>query len=75
MTRQDSTPLLSTIHCPTLILVGEEDAVTPPRVSDHMHDAIAGAELAVIPKAGHLSNLEQPRAFNDALVHFLNHRV
>ena len=47
MTRPDSTPLLSTIHCPTLIVVGEEDTLTPPALSEEMHRAIAGSELIV----------------------------
>jgi len=75
MTRQDSTPLLSTIHCPTLVVVGEEDMLTPRKFSDQMHAAIAGSELAVIPHAGHLSSLEQPDAFNEVLDRFLAHRV
>jgi pimeloyl-ACP methyl ester carboxylesterase len=75
MTRPDSTPLLSSIHCPTLILVGEQDTLTPPALSEQMHRAIAGSELAVIAGAGHLSNLEQPASFNDALGRFLEHRV
>jgi 3-oxoadipate enol-lactonase len=74
-TRPDSTPLLSSIHCPALIVVGEEDRVTPPPLSRGMHDAIAGSELVTIPQAGHLSSLEQPAAFNAALAHFLTHRV
>lgn len=75
MTRVDSTPLLPTIHCPTLIVVGEEDTLTPLALSDQMHLAIAGSALAVIPGAGHLSNLEQPDAFNDIVSLFLSHRV
>jgi len=75
MTRPDSTPLLSTIHCPTLILVGEEDTLTPPALSEEMHRAIAGSELIVVPGAGHLSSFEQPDAFNSALARFLTHRV
>jgi pimeloyl-ACP methyl ester carboxylesterase len=75
MTRQDSTPLLPTIHRPTLVVVGEEDVLTPRQLSDQIHGAIAGSELAVIPHAGHLSSLEQPDAFNEALVRFLTHRV
>ncbi len=75
MTRPDSTPLLSSIHVPTLVLVGEEDAVTPPPASEEMHRAIAGSELVRIPQAGHLSNLEQPELFNAALAAFLTHRV
>jgi 3-oxoadipate enol-lactonase len=75
MMRPDSTRLLSSIHLPTLILVGDEDVVTPPSVAEEMHRAIAGSELAVIPRAGHLSNLENAAAFNDALAPFLEHRV
>jgi pimeloyl-ACP methyl ester carboxylesterase len=75
MTRPDSTPLLSSIHCPTLLVVGEQDTVTPPALSEQMHKAIAGSEYVVLPRAGHLSNLEQPDAFNAALARFLEHRV
>jgi len=75
MTRTDATPLLPTVHCPTLILVGERDGITPPPLSEAMHAAIAGSELVVIEGAGHLSNLEQPAAFNAALARFLEHRV
>jgi pimeloyl-ACP methyl ester carboxylesterase len=75
MTRPDSTPLLPTIHFPTLIIVGAEDMVTPPSASEEMHRAIAGSQLVVIPAAGHLTNLEQPQSFNDALARFLGHRV
>lgn len=75
MTRADSTDLLPSIHCPTLIIVGDEDTLTPPANSEQMQRAIAGSELAVVPAAGHLSNLERPEAFNAALVRFLEHRV
>jgi len=75
MTRPDSTPLLSSVHCPTLIVVGDEDVVTPPATSESMHAGIGGSELVVIPKAGHLTNLEAPGAFNTALGSFLEHRV
>ena len=75
MTRQDSTPLLSAIHFPTLIVVGEEDTLTPPALSEKMHSHIPGSEMTVIPGAGHLSNLERPEAFNAALARFLEHRL
>jgi len=75
MTRPDSTPMLASIHCPVQILVGDEDALTPPPLSEQMHRDIAGSELVVIPGAGHMSNMEQPQRFNDALAHFLDHRV
>lgn len=71
MERQDATPLLSTIGCPTLILVGEEDGLTPVTASEELHRGIGGSQLVTIPRAGHLSNLEQPDAFNAALGRFL----
>ena len=71
MTRPDSTPLLASIAVPTLVIVGDEDVLTPPPLSVSMAAAIKDAELVHVPMAGHLSSLEQPRAFNDALVNFL----
>lgn len=73
--RPDSTSVLATIRCPTLIVVGDEDTITPPELSEGMQHAIAGSELAVIRRAGHLANLEQPEEFNTALARFLAHRV
>ena len=75
MARADSTDLLTSIHCPTLVVVGEHDAITPPAVGQALHEGIAGSEFAVIPNAGHLANLEQPELFNDVLARFLDHRV
>jgi pimeloyl-ACP methyl ester carboxylesterase len=72
MTRQDSTSLLSAIDVPALIIVGEEDTLTPPALSVAMAGSIARAELVRLPAAGHLSNLEQPQAFNAALLGFLS---
>lgn len=65
--RLDSTPTLATITVPTLIVCGEEDALTPPSIARAMHQRIAGSELALIAGAGHLPPLEQPLAF-DAMV-------
>jgi pimeloyl-ACP methyl ester carboxylesterase len=75
MTRPDSTPTLASIHCPTLIIVGDEDVVTPPALSENLHERIPGSELVRIANAGHLSGLERPDAFNAALAKFLDHRV
>lgn len=75
MTRPDSTSMLHSVRCPTLILVGDEDTVTPPALSHDLQRAIGGAELVVIPRAGHLSSIEQPEAFNAALARFLEHRI
>jgi pimeloyl-ACP methyl ester carboxylesterase len=72
MGRQDSRPLLQTIACPVLILVGAEDALTPPSASEEMQRAIRGSRLEIVPRAGHLSNLENPAAFNAALTRFLD---
>jgi pimeloyl-ACP methyl ester carboxylesterase len=75
MTRPDSTSTLASIHCPTLIVVGDQDTITPRALSEEMHRAIGGSELAIVPGAGHLSSLEQPSAFNAVLARFLEHRV
>jgi 3-oxoadipate enol-lactonase len=75
MTRSDSTALLSKIQCPTLIIVGDTDALTPPALSREMQRAIAGSELVTIEDAGHLSSLERPVQFNAALARFLEQRV
>ena len=74
--RPDSTDLLSTITCPTLIIVGENDVATPASESQYMANRISGSILVTIPEAGHLSNFEQPAAFNEALRSFLTtHRL
>ena len=70
-TRPDSRPDLARIACPTLVLVGDEDTLTPPEAARTMADGIAGATLVTIPAAGHLANIEQPQAFNRALVDWL----
>ncbi|MEA2499358.1 MAG: hypothetical protein QOH26_1763, partial [Actinomycetota bacterium] len=69
--RVDSTNELASIDVPTLVIVGEEDAVTPPDASRKIHEHVGGSQLVVIPEAGHLSNLERPEAFNGALRDFL----
>ncbi|MEQ1727461.1 MAG: alpha/beta fold hydrolase, partial [Vicinamibacterales bacterium] len=71
MARPDSTSLLPSITVPTLVLVGDEDVLTPPALSTAMAALVPSAELVVVPQAGHLSNLEQPDAFNAALLRFL----
>ncbi len=74
MTRSDSTHLLPSVTAPTLVLVGEEDVLTPPPLSASMATAISDAELVVLPQAGHLASLEQPQLFNAAVARFL-HRL
>lgn len=69
--RPDSRLILEDIDVPTLILVGEEDLLTPIGDAEIMANAIPNARVEVIRGAGHLSNLEQPQAFNAALLEFL----
>ena len=68
--RPDSTATLATISCPTLVIVGEQDSLTPPAESEKMAKAVKRAKLVKVPNAGHLSNIENPEAFNKALVEF-----
>jgi len=58
--RRDNRPLLPTITADTLVVVGREDALTPPKVAQEMADGIPGSELVIIEKCGHLSTLEKP---------------
>lgn len=60
------------IDVPTLILVGTEDLITPPALSEELRQLIAGSQLKHISAAGHLSNAEQPQAFNLAIESFLS---
>ena len=69
--RADSRPTLREIRVPTLVVCGEEDVLTPPSDAQALHKGIAGAKLELVPKAGHLSNMENPQAFNAALTAFL----
>jgi 3-oxoadipate enol-lactonase len=62
---------LSRINKPTLIIVGEKDPGTPVAASEAMHEHIPDSRLVVLPSAAHLSNVEQPEAFNNALMGFL----
>ena len=72
MARPDSGATLATIDVPTLVIVGEEDAITPPKEARALHEAIGGSRLEVLAQAGHLSSLERPAAFTAALVEFLS---
>jgi pimeloyl-ACP methyl ester carboxylesterase len=70
LARADTRDLLPTIRVPTLLIWGDADARSPLTVAHQMHDAIPGAWLAVIPGAGHVSNLEEPIEFNAVLRDF-----
>jgi 3-oxoadipate enol-lactonase len=65
------TERLHQIRCPTQVIVGEQDVGTPVAMSRAIHEAVPGSELVIIPAASHLSNLEQPDAFSQALLGFL----
>lgn len=69
--RTDTTGALARIEVPTLVVVGEDDELTPPGTAREMARRIPGAGVTVIPLAGHVSNLENPDAFNEALRPFL----
>ena len=71
MARPDSTETLATVDVPTLIVVGDEDVLTPPKEARAMHEAIRGSRLEVLAGAGHLSNLERPAAFNHVVSEFV----
>jgi len=69
--RPDSVPHLANIIRPTHVVVGELDQGTPPSDARLMADRIPNAHLTVLTDAGHLSNLEEPKAFNKAVLSFL----
>jgi pimeloyl-ACP methyl ester carboxylesterase len=70
MAETDQRDLLPRVTVPTLLIWGEFDGRSPLGVAHQFRDAIAGAKLVVLPGAGHVSNLEQPDAFNDAIRDF-----
>lgn len=68
----DTRPWLKSIAVPTLVVVGEDDIITPPAESKQLANGIPSAELRVIERAGHFPMLEQPAVFNSALRRFLS---
>jgi pimeloyl-ACP methyl ester carboxylesterase len=71
MGRADSRPGFAAVACPTLVLVGDDDQLTPPVLAREMAAGIRGARLVVVPECGHLSTLERPQAVNEALVDWM----
>jgi 3-oxoadipate enol-lactonase len=69
--RADSSDLLAGISCPTVVITGQQDAIIPPSEAQAYAERIPGAQFAVIPNAGHLSNLEQPDIFLATISSFL----
>jgi pimeloyl-ACP methyl ester carboxylesterase len=72
MTRPDSRPDLPKIKCPTVIIVGEGDQLTPPKLAEEIAAAIPNNRLVTIPECGHLSTLERPDAVSTALVQWMS---
>jgi pimeloyl-ACP methyl ester carboxylesterase len=71
MNRADARPTLAAIKCPTLVLVGDGDELTPPHLSEEIAAGIPGARLVVIADCGHLSTLERPEAVTQAMVEWM----
>lgn len=69
--RPDSRPGFAAISCPTLVLVGDEDQLTPPALAREMAAGIPGAKLVVVPECGHLSTMERPQAVTHALLDWM----
>jgi pimeloyl-ACP methyl ester carboxylesterase len=74
-TRRDSRPLLPQIDVPTLVIVGQYDAISPVEEMRQIAEAIPSAEFAEIPNAGHLATLENPTAVNEAISKFIESRL
>ena len=60
------------INVPTLILVGKKDTLTPPSMAFKIHKLIKNSKFSIIEEAGHLINIENPKAFNYKILQFLN---
>ena len=75
MERPDSRGDLASISCPTLVLCGSEDELTPPYLHEEMAKRIPGARLQLVEKCGHLSTLEQPARVNEAMRDWLERKI
>jgi pimeloyl-ACP methyl ester carboxylesterase len=73
MARPDSRPTLATIACPTLILCGRDDLITPPELSTEMADGISHVRLEIIEQCGHLASLDQPKIVGKLMLDWLKH--
>src|SRR5579883_1340125 len=71
MGRPDSRPGLASIRCPTLVIVGDGDVLTPPERAEEIANGIPGSRVSVIRDSGHLSTLEQPAAVAKSMIQFL----
>ena len=75
MSRTDTTSFLPKIKIPTLVLCGSFDKLTPPTVMRPMSEKIPHSEFAIIPRAGHMTPLENPECVNDLILGFLKRKV
>lgn len=71
ISRADSRPTLAAIRCPTLVLVGDHDALTPPERAEEIAQGVAGAVKVVVPDCGHMCAMERPEAVTVALERWL----
>jgi len=72
ITRPDSRSTLAAIRCPTLVLVGDGDQLTPPDLAKEIAGLVAGSRLVVVLDCGHLSAMERPAAVTQALVEWMH---
>lgn len=70
--RDDYRPFLGEVRCPTLVMVGAQDQMTPVKIAQEISAGIAGSRLEVIPDCGHIATLERPEAVNRLLVEWLD---
>ncbi|MGB0682471.1 MAG: alpha/beta fold hydrolase [Magnetovibrionaceae bacterium] len=73
--RKDRTSFMSGIRQPTLVLCGDQDALTPPALHEDMARSIPGAELVFVEGAGHLAPMEQPEPVNQAFQTWLKREI
>jgi pimeloyl-ACP methyl ester carboxylesterase len=71
MARADRRPRLAQVNCPTLVLCGEADRLTPPEHSREIVQGVSGARLEIVPGAGHMLTMEQPARVNALLLPWL----
>ena len=73
MSRPDSRPTLASIACPTLVICGEDDLITPPELASEIADEIKHAKLALVEQCGHLATLDQPEEVSRLLLEWIKH--
>ena len=72
LNRPDAGPVMSAIRAKTLVLTGADDQWSSPSAHERMHAGIAGSTLVIVPRAGHMSTIEQPEAVNAAFREWLS---